>query len=46
MIPSQKAGMPSPTIGTARTVWSAVPSFLRAAASASGTEMTMASTVL
>ncbi len=47
MMPSQNAGMPSPTIGTARTAWSAVPSFLRRApASASGTEMTIASTVL
>ena len=45
MIPTQNAGMPRPTIGTARTTWSAAPSLRRAASSASGTAMTIASTV-
>ena len=46
MIPSQNAGMPSPTIGTARTTWSTGPSLRRAASVASGTAISTASTVL
>jgi hypothetical protein len=46
MMPSQKAGMPRPTIGMARTIWSITPSLRRAAKTASGTEMIMASSVL
>ena len=45
MMPSQKAGMPSPTMGNTRTTWSAAPSLRRAPSIASGTDITIASTV-
>ncbi len=42
--PTQKAGMPSPNSGTARTMWSRMPLRRLAASMASGTLMAMAST--